>query len=143
MTGIEIAAPRPAPPERPIKLRLPASRGGLAWIAVLVLVGGFLAVQIGREVWTNWSIGQEQTALEAQIAEMEAYNAALQRELDYLNSDAFISAEVRRLLNLGAPGEHLLIIPPGATTPLPEAGVDAEPAPPPLLEQWLALFFGT
>lgn len=142
MTGIEIAAPRPAPPERPIKLRLPASRGGLAWIAVLVLVGGFLAVQIGREVYTNWSIGQEQAALEAQIAEMEAYNAALQRELDYLNSDAFISAEVRRLLNLGAPGEHLLIIPPGATAPLPETGSAADPPPPPLLEQWLALFFG-
>ncbi len=142
MTGIEIAAPRPARPDPPIRLRLPGSRGGLAWIAALVLVGGFLAVQIGREVYVNWSIGQERAALEAQIVEMEAYNAALQRELDYLSSDAFISAEVRRLLNMGAPGEHVLIIPPGAAAPLPEVAVDADAAPPPLLEQWLQLFFG-
>jgi cell division protein FtsB len=142
MTGIQIAAPRPARPERPIRLRLPASRGGLAWIAVLVLVGSFLALQIGREVWTNWSIGQERAVLEAQIVEMEAYNAALQRELDYLNSDAFVSAEVRRLLNMGAPGEHLLIIPPGAAAPLPEVDATRDPVPPPLLDQWLQLFFG-
>ena len=46
---------------------------------------------------------------------------ALQRELEYLRSDAYISAEARRLANLGVPGEQVLIIPPGAEAPLPEA----------------------
>ena len=72
MTGIEIPVPRQAPPERPIRVRLPASRGGLAWLAVLLIVGTFLAVQVGREVYSSWSIGQEADQVRAQIAAMEA-----------------------------------------------------------------------
>ena len=67
--------------------------------------------------------------------------SALRRELEYLQSDAYISAEARRLANLGAQGEQVLIIPPGAEAPLPESlTVVAEPEP--LLDQWVALFFG-
>ena len=64
-------------------------------------------------------------------------------ELDYLRSDAYISAEARRLANLGAPGEQVLIIPPGAEAPLPEELAAALAPPKPMLEQWLDLFFGT
>ena len=73
--------------------------------------------------------------------QVEAENALLQQELDYLRSDAFVSAEARRLANLGAPGEQVLIIPPGAEAPLPEELSALEP-PQPLLQQWLELFFG-
>ena len=141
MTGIDVTADaNRRPPLR--RVRLPASRGGMAWLAVLVIVGVLLAVQFGRQVYANWEIGQRAAAIEAHIAEVEAENAALQRELDYLRSEAYISAEARRLSNLGAPGEQVLIIPPGAEAPLPEA-LAAELAPPkPLLEQWLDLFFG-
>lgn len=108
---------------------------------VLVIVGGFLAVQFGRQVYANWAIGQRAAEIEAQIAAVEAENARLQSELEYLRSDAYVSAEARRLANLGAPGEEVLIIPPGAEQPLPEelAAADAQP---PLLEQWWSLFFG-
>ena len=109
---------------------------------VVVIVGVLLAVQFGRQVYANWEIGQRAAAIEAQIAAVEAENVDLQRELDYLRSEAYISAEARRLANLGAPGEEALIIPPGAEEPLP-ADLAAALAPPkPLLEQWLDLFFG-
>jgi cell division protein FtsB len=112
MTGIDIAAQAPPPSAPRRRLRLPASRGGLAWLVVLLIVGTLLAVQFGRQVYLNWEIGQRADAIEAQIAAVEAENADLQAELDYLRSDAYVSAEARRLANLGLPGEQVLIIPP-------------------------------
>ena len=147
MTGIEASAnqpkPTPSPSNSPMRSRwrLPASRGGLAWLAVLLIVGTLLAVQFGRQVYANWAIGREAAAIEAQIAEVEAENAQLQAELDYLRSDAYVSAEARRLANLGNPGDQVLIIPPGAEAPLPEE-LSNVPPPKPMLEQWWELFFG-
>jgi cell division protein FtsB len=141
MTSLELPAPRRSPPERPIRVRIPASRGGLAWIAVLLIIGTFLAVQVGRQVYTSWSTGQEADAIRAEIAAMEAHNEALRQELAYLQSKGFVSAEARRLLNLGLPGEHVLIIPPGAETALPPE-LREKPVTKPPLEQWLDLFFG-
>ena len=142
MTSLELPAKRRTPSERPVRVRIPASRGGLAWIAVLLIIGIFLAVQVGRQVYTSWSIGQEADAIRAEIAAMEAHNEALRQELAFLQSKGFVSAEARRLLNLGLPGEHVLIIPPGAEAALPPAlREQAAPAKPPL-EQWLELFFG-
>lgn len=140
MTGTETAeTPRPTGHRR--RLRLPASRGGVAWLLVVVIIGAFLAVQFGRQVYENWEMGQQARAIEAEIARVEAENAELARELDYLRSDAYIGAEARRLANLGTPGEEILIIPPGAEEPLPEELTAVEP-PKPMLEQWLGLFFG-
>ena len=141
MTGIDIAAEAPPPSAPRRRLRLPASRGGLAWLVVLLIVGTLLAVQFGRQVYLNWEIGQRADAIEAQIAAVEAENADLQAELDYLRSDAYVSAEARRLTNLGLPGEQVLIIPPGAEQPLPVQL--AAPPPKPLLQQWVELFFGS
>ena len=142
MTGIEASAeaPQPTTPMRP-RWRLPASRGGVAWLIVLLIIGTLLAVQFGRQVYANWEIGQQAARIEAQIAAIEAENAQLQAELDYLRSDAYVSAEARRLANLGDPGERVLISPPGAEAPLPEELTALEP-PKPMLEQWIGLFFG-
>ena len=141
MTGLDVSAQLPQPSSGRSRLRLPASRGGLAWLAVLLIVGTLLAVQFGRQIYANWNIGQRAAEIEVQIAQVEAENALLQQELDYLRSDAFISAEARRLANLGLPGERLMIIPPGAEAPLPEE-LAALQRPRPLLEQWVELFFG-
>jgi len=123
-----------------VRIRIPASRGGLAWIAVLLIIGTFLAVQVGRQVYASWSIGQEADAIRVDIANMQARNEALRQELAYLQSRAFLSAEARRLLNMGLPGEHVLIIPPGQEAPPPLAVSKGPPARAPL-EQWLELFF--
>lgn len=125
-----------------MRVRIPASRGGIAWIAVLLIIGTFLAVQIGRQVYASWSIGQQADAIRVEIAQMETRNQALRQELAYLNSKAFLAAEARRLLNLGLPGEQVLIIPPGEEAPLPAALATKPPPPKPLIEQWLELFFG-
>jgi cell division protein FtsB len=143
MTGVELPAQRAATPPRVPRLRLPARRGGLAWVLVLLVVGGFLAVQVGRQVYASYAIGERATALQAQISEVQAQNDQLQRQLDYLQSDAYVAAEARRLANLGSAGERLLIIPPGAEAPLPTALQPAAQTPKPMLQQWLDLFFGS
>jgi cell division protein FtsB len=120
---------------------MPASRGGMAWMAVLLIVGLFLTVQFGRQIYANWEIGQRAAEIQAEITAVEAENERLADELAYLQSDAYISAEARRLANLGAAGEQVLIIPPGAEAPLPDELSAAEPAKP-LLQQWVELFFG-
>jgi cell division protein FtsB len=121
--------------------RLPSSRFGIAWLVVLILVGALLAVQFGRQVYANWEIGQRSAELAAEIAAIEAQNTLLQAELDYLESDAFISAEARRLSDVGVPGEGVMIVPPGAEAPLPAELIAAQ-RPEPLLTQWFDLFFG-
>ena len=111
MTGIDLSADVPRPtPSRP-RWRLPASRGGLAWMVVVVIIGILVAVQFGRQVYANWEIGQRAAAIEAEIAAVDAQNAQLRQELTYLQSDAYVSAEARRLANLGEPGDQVLIIP--------------------------------
>jgi cell division protein FtsB len=142
MTGIDISAPRPGPSRRRSRYTLPASRGGLAWLAVLLLVGSFVTFQVGRQVYASWSIGQEADRVRAEITAMAEQNAELQRELDYLQSDAYVSVEARKLLNLGYANERLLIIPPGAEAQLPAAPTGEGGETEPLLQQWLNLFFG-
>jgi cell division protein FtsB len=141
MTGIDVPAAPPRPAPSGPRIRLPASRGGIAWLIVLLIVGSFLAVQFGRQVYANWQIGQRADAVRAEIAAVEAQNAQLEQELAYLNSDAWIGAEARRLSNVGAPGEQVLIIPEGAEEPLPVALSAQTQASKPLLEQWFDLFF--
>src|ERR687895_2756365 len=139
MTGLDISTPLRRRSGRS-RLRLPASRGGMAWLAVLLIVGTLLAVQFGRQIYANWESGQLAAEMQAEVARVEAENALLQQELEYLRSDAFVSAEARRLANLGQPGEQLLIIPPGAEAPLPPELLAAQ-RPKPLLQQWVELFF--
>jgi cell division protein FtsB len=138
--GMDLTAAPSRGARRP-GLRLPASRGGVAWLAVVLIVGLLLAVQFGRQIYANWEIGQRAGEIEAQIAQIEEENARLQAELQYLRSDAYISSEARRLENLGEPGERVLIIPPGAEAPLPPELLALE-APKPFLDQWIELFFG-
>jgi cell division protein FtsB len=122
---------------------MPATRGGVAWLAVVLIIGAFLAVQFGRQVYANWEIGQRAQQIRAQITNVEVENAALRDELAYLQSEGYISSEARRLTDLGVPGERVLIIPPGAEEPLPVQLLPDSERPRPLLEQWLDLFFGS
>src|SRR6266498_1653069 len=102
MTGAELPIERSArPPSRAPRPRLPASRGGVAWLVVLLLIGTLLTIQVGRQVMANYTITERAAAMQRQIAQIETENRRLQAQLAYLQSDEFIAAEARRLQNLG------------------------------------------
>lgn len=143
MTSLDASASAPARRSRRPRFQLPTTGNRLGWMVVLVVVGLFLAVQVGREVYQNWQITQQAEAARVEIAQMEARNEELRAELEYLQSDAYISSEARALTSIGTGDEHLLIIPEGAEAPLPPELAPPVPAPKPLLEQWLDLFFGS
>lgn len=142
MTGLDASASRSRSPDPGLRVTLPASRGGLAWLVVLLVVGAFLAFQVGRQVYASWAINQEADGYRAQVQALEEENAVLQAELDYLQSDAYVSSEARRIGTVGRPGEQVLIIPPGAAVDPPKAAGEAPDSAPAPIIQWLELFFG-
>lgn len=142
MTGIPMGTEIPTAP-RPVRFRRP--RRLRRRTAALLIAGGvsvLLAFNLGRQVVTNWTVAQEQAATEARVVAAEAANAELQRYLDYLNSDAYTDAAARVLRPVGNSGEQLLIIPKGAEVAPVTIGGNAPTTDPPLIEQWLDLFFG-
>lgn len=129
-----------SPPPQPIRIPRPSRRA----LTVLAVVGvvALVALNVGRQAFVGWTTDAQAEQLAAEVAAAEAQNAALQRQLDYLQSDAWVTAEARRLRNLGYPGEQVLIIPPGATVPAPATSYAPPTDERPMLERWLALFFG-
>jgi cell division protein FtsB len=137
------ALPRATPaPRAPQPIRLPRLRRRTLTTLAVVAVIAVIALNVGRQSFLGWSIDQQAADLEAQVAAAEAENAELQRLVEYLQSDAFVTTEARRLRNVGYPGEQVLIIPPDAIVPTPATGDGAVEADRPLLERWLELFFG-
>ncbi|HEV7200528.1 MAG TPA: septum formation initiator family protein [Candidatus Limnocylindria bacterium] len=127
--------------------RRPSFRVGLrrrTFVALIVAgVVAIIAFNVGRQAFLGWSVGEQADSLAAQVAAAEAENAALQRQLEYLQSDAYVTVEARRLRNLGLPGEQVLIIPPGAavSAPMPTRPVTAPD--PPMLERWIEVLVGS
>jgi cell division protein FtsB len=144
MTSVQAQVPgAQRAPQAPRPLRLPRLRRRTLVALLIVGAVALVAFNVGRQAFVGWSVGQQADSLEAQLAAAEAESAALQRQLEYLQSDAYVTAEARRLRNLGYPGEQILIIPPGATVPPPATSQAATEPDRPLLERWAELFFGS
>jgi cell division protein FtsB len=142
MTAVQgTTAIRARPPARRPSLRLRPRRKTLIALMVAGVVA-IVAFNVGRQACVGWSIEQQATDLQAQVEAAEAENAALQRQLEYLRSDAYVTAEARRLRTVGYPGEQVLVIPPGAAVQAPLSTTPAPVDDTPMLERWLTLFFG-
>jgi cell division protein FtsB len=141
-TGHPATPALPRAPRAPTPLRLPRLRRRTFTTLAVVVVVGIVALNVGRQSFLGLSVEQQAADLQAQVEAAQAENAALQRYVAYLQSDAYVTAEARRLRNLGYAGEQVLIIPPGAAVPVPGGEVQAPVEVKPLLEQWVELFFG-
>lgn len=142
MTGIGHPATTGTLPPAPRPLRLPRLRRRTIVALAVVGVVGLVAFNVGRQAWVGWSIEQEAAQLQADVTAAEAQNDALQRWLAYLQSDAYVSAEARRLGIVGYPGEQVLIIPDGSASTTPGSASQPTVADRPMLQRWLDLFIG-
>jgi cell division protein FtsB len=132
----------PQAPRAPQPFLLPRLRRRNLTTLGIVAVIAVIALNVGRQSFVGWSIDQQAADLEAQVAAAEAENLELQRLVEYLQSDAFVTAEARRLRNVGYPGEQVLIIPPDAVVPVPGETIEPAAVERPILERWIQLFFG-
>ncbi len=124
---------------------------GLQIVFVSILaIGMLLAINFSNRIAAGQRIQNIRQELEMEIATLEAEQAALLEELDYVRSDDYVASWARAEGKMIRPGE-VLVVPVPAGIPLPTPTV-APPAPLDLFEDeaepenwrlWWALFFDT
>jgi cell division protein FtsB len=120
--------------------RLPQRR-----LAIIIGVAAclLLALSFGQLLVARYEVGQRADALRAEIAALREENAALQRDLQYAQSDQGIEQRAREQLGW-TKAEDTLVVVPGTPVAGP-AGSDARPAPrsrPPNWRRWVTLITG-
>ena len=94
-------------------------------LTVLVVAGLFAVAAIATWTWgvvpaRNWVAQKDEiTRLEAELAEVQASNAALEAEIRLLQTDAEIERIARRDFGLVYPGEEAYAILPPPAAPAP------------------------
>ncbi len=123
------------------------SRVGISRVLFFLIVPfleyfGFASV---GKAWEAYQLKQEEKRLRQEIEELQTYNAALQTQKKYAQSEAFIEYEARQM-GMIKPGETAVIV---VTPPEAEENVDRAASPDKQVEvllpnwrRWWNLFFG-
>lgn len=126
--------------------KLHESRGWqLLLIAVLILILP-LMVDINRRMSIIRRMRQEEARLEKELAEVQAEHEALQRQLEFVVTDAYLEQWARVDARMTQPGEvpiiPLIIEPSEGTAPGLEGSSPRTGTSTSIPEQWHRLFFG-
>ena len=70
----------------------------------------YLAILVGRSVYTNWQTNQTVSKLKTEMATLEVENQNLQSQIAYYQTNSFKEKEARRKLGLVKPDEKVVII---------------------------------
>ena len=113
-------------------------------LAVPVLV--YLSVASVTKAFQTYQLQAEERRLRQEIARLEVQNRELQKQIDYLKSDAYVEKIAREQLNLIKPGETAVVVLSPTPVPTPIAAPAAKPPPTRLArtnwELWWDYFFG-
>lgn len=90
----------------------------------------------------NFMYEQEVTNMKNAIELAELEKQSLELEQGYYKSDEYLDLSARERLNKAQPGEHLIVLPKSAETPIVEKGRAVPVAERSNFEQWLFFFFG-
>ncbi len=142
-----MSQPTPDPPQRPSGSR--QLSGMQILFASILAIGLLLAINFSNRISAGRRIQENYEALQMEIATLEAEQAALQEELSYVRSDAYVESWARAEGKMVRPGEVLVVpVPAGAPlptpTPTPAVSVpllDEEEPPMENWRLWWALFF--
>ena len=110
----------------------------LLWAIVLFLAILFV-VTYGERLATKANLEAALVAQNARLVEARQRQQALQQQLVYVRSDAYIEETARNDLGMVQPGDELLIVVEGksATTTSPDALTPTTSDAPSLLQTWL------
>jgi cell division protein DivIC len=110
----------------------------LLWAIVLFLTFLFV-VTYGERLATKTKLEATLVAQETRLVEVRQRQQALQQQLIYVRSDAYIEEAARNNLGMVQPGDELLIVVEGqsAAAPSPDALTPTTSDEPSLLQLWL------
>lgn len=115
----------------------------LVLLSVPVLV--YLGVASTAKAFQTYQLQAEERKLRQEISRLEAQNKELQKQIEYLKSDAYVEKVAREQLNLIKPGETAVVVlsPTPVPTPPASSGEQAPPRQPPRAnwELWWDYFF--
>jgi cell division protein FtsB len=80
------------------------------FMAVNVIVLGFLFVGFGREYWRNLEIERDIAALQAESERLEGEKLQSLALINDLSSEYYLESEARTKRGMGEPGEQLIIV---------------------------------
>jgi cell division protein FtsB len=109
-------------------------------------VFAFLLVTLGRRVVANYHLSFEAERLGNQVAALQARHQALEKQLQYVQTDAYVEEVARTQLKWARPGETVVVvmpIPKAAPIPAPGTSVasgDRAAAVSPWFSWWTTLF---
>lgn len=97
-----------AVPQKPVKRRKFKFRLGGPAVVLFILLG-FVFYSFGGQIVEMYKVRHEITKIKEQMAELKVKNTELRKQLDQLNSDAYIEREAREKLGLVKPGEKIIL----------------------------------
>ncbi len=106
---------------------------------VVVIIGIGLIISLSRNIYRLLKAGDQVKLAQQRLEKLEKEHQELLEKKEYYQSEEFIEQEARNRLNLGKPGEMLVILPPNVG----ETGEISSPSAPelPNWKRWLKLFF--
>jgi cell division protein FtsB len=76
---------------------------------ILLILLGFIFYSFGGQVVEMYNVQNEIKKIQGQMVELRTKNTDLGKQVDQLNSDAYIEREAREKLGLVKPGEKIIL----------------------------------
>ena len=105
----------------------------------IVIIGIGLIISLSRNIYRLLKAGDQVKLAQQRLEELEKEHQELLERREYYQSEEFVEQEARNRLNMGKPGETVVILPPNVG----EGGeITSTPAPElPNWQKWVRLFF--
>ena len=97
----------PKPPQQRIRKTLSSKSTVFVLLIILILICWAITQNLSRQKM----VSEESKRLEKEILELEKQNLELSSLIEYFASQEYIEKEAREKLNLGKPGEKIVIMP--------------------------------
>lgn len=106
---------------------------------IIIVVGIGLIISLSRNIFRLLKAGDQVKLAQQRLEELGKEHQELLEKKEYYQSEEFVEQEARNRLNLGKPGEMVVILPPNVG----ETGeiISASTPELPNWQRWLKLFF--
>jgi cell division protein FtsB len=104
---------------------------------LILIIGVYIAISLTGSNWQLWRQGKIVEQMELRNQKLQQEGEALRKKLSQVETEEFIEKEARDKLNMGMPGETIVIIP---DTLLATSAASGSSKELPNWEKWLKLF---